>query len=143
MKEQKEIRTITEVTRATEGAGQLMDDALTALHINVPEIRGMGLVSAEGLPIYVSMPQEWDSGGMDEDQACAMVSGLVGIAETSGARFRKKDFQKVTVKYADGYFTAMRVNDNCYMFALTGGEVKLGVLYMNMEEAARQLAGVI
>ncbi|MEO0181508.1 MAG: roadblock/LC7 domain-containing protein [candidate division WOR-3 bacterium] len=125
-----------------EGIGTVrrIDAVLTKLHLSVPELEGFGLVSAEGLPIHLSIPMEWESTGMGEDYVCAVVSGLVGIAETSGVRFQKKGFERVTVKFTDSYFAAVKVNDNCYLFVIASDKVKLGMLHVSMDEAAKSLA---
>jgi predicted regulator of Ras-like GTPase activity (Roadblock/LC7/MglB family) len=125
-----------------EGVGTVrrIDATFGKLHMNIPELEGIGLVSAEGLPIHISIPMDWDAAGMGEDYVCAVVSGLVGIAETSGVRFQKKGFQRVTVKFADSYFAAVKVNENCYLFVIASDKVKLGMLHVSMEEAAKSLA---
>lgn len=116
---------------------------LSGMRASVPEIEAMGLVSAEGLVIQVLVPPEWEDRGLDEDQVSAMVSGLVGIAETSSIRFQKKEFQRVTVKAEEGYLSASKVNEECYLFTVTNSKAKLGMVYLAMDEASRALAPVI
>jgi predicted regulator of Ras-like GTPase activity (Roadblock/LC7/MglB family) len=127
----------------TEGMSSQIHAALSEMVNNVPEIEGMGLVSAEGLVIHVSIPPEWTDRGMDEDQISAMVSGLVGIAETSSIRFQKSNLNRVSVKFQEGHFTAIKVNEDCYLFTITNEHAKLGMLYLGMDKAAKSLASVV
>ncbi|MBW1785863.1 MAG: roadblock/LC7 domain-containing protein [Deltaproteobacteria bacterium] len=126
-----------------EGMSAQINVVLSEMTNNVPEIEGTGLVSAEGLVIQVTIPPEWTEKDMDEDQISAMVSGLVGIAETSSFRFQKAGFNRVSVRFQEGHFTAIKVTEDCYLFTITNEQVKLGMLYLAMEKAVKTLVPVV
>ena len=123
----------------TDGMSAQINATLSSLAADIPEIESMGLVSREGRAINIDIPPEWIARGMDEDRISAMISGLVASAETSSNRFQKKVFHRVTIKLEDGYFTAVKVNDESYLFTIAQERVALGLLYYGMEKAAKAL----
>ncbi|MEN6632184.1 MAG: response regulator [Candidatus Polarisedimenticolia bacterium] len=126
---------------AEAAAGQVQE-ILANLRQLVPGTETLGLVAANGVAAQLLCAPGHDADEARERMA-PLVFALVESAEMNAASFDKDRFRRVTVECGGGHVSAMRVNDQFYLFAVTSSRAKLGMIYSAMDATARSLALVL
>ncbi|MFX0037041.1 MAG: roadblock/LC7 domain-containing protein [Candidatus Hermodarchaeota archaeon] len=74
---------------------------------SIPEMKGVTIVSAEGLPIASALPH-----GVVETLIAAMNAALLSLAKSSVKEMKKGDFEQLFIKGSNGYIWLLQIHPN-------------------------------
>ena len=100
-------------------------------------IEGVALVTSDGLMISSHLSSE-----MDEDRISAMSAALLSLSERAVEELEKGTPEQVTLKGSNGYIVLTSAGEEAVLTVTTDVSAKLGLLYMDIKRAAKDLKGV-
>ena len=100
-------------------------------------IEGVALVTSDGLMISSHLSAE-----MDEDRISAMSAALLSLSERAVEELEKGTPEQVTLKGSNGYIVLTSAGEEAVLTVTTDVSAKLGLLYMDIKRAAKDLKGV-
>lgn len=115
-----------------------LEDVLKDLEIAVPQIQAVAIVSVEGLPIASALPAD-----VDETMIAAMTAAMLSLGERAAAELNKGELEQVYIKGKEGYVVAMGAGDNAVLTLSASKDAKLGMIFLEMERAAKKIAELV
>jgi predicted regulator of Ras-like GTPase activity (Roadblock/LC7/MglB family) len=115
-----------------------LEEVLRELEIAVPQIQAAAIVSVEGLPIASALP-----GDVDETMIAAMTAAMLSLGERAAAELNKGELEQVYIKGRDGYVVAMGAGNNAVLTLSATKDAKLGMIFLEMERAAKKIAKLV
>ncbi len=117
---------------------ETLDSILRDLEAAVPQIQAAAIVSVEGLPIASILPAN-----VDETMIAAMTAAMLSLGERAAAELNKGELEQVYVKGKDGYIIVMGAGANAVLTLSASKDVKLGLIFLEMERAAKRIAKLV
>jgi len=117
---------------------ETLDSVLRDLEAAVPQIQAAAIVSVEGLPIASILPAK-----VDETMIAAMTAAMLSLGERAAAELDKGELEQVYVKGRDGYIIVMGAGANAVLTLSATKDVKLGLIFLEMERAAKKIAKLV
>jgi len=111
---------------------------LKDLEAATPDIEGSVVVSADGLVMASALPAD-----VDEDRVAAMAAALLALGERSAAELDRGEMQDIFVKGDKGYVVLMGAGRDAVIGALCRQEAKLGMIFLDMRRAAKEVGDLI
>ncbi len=111
---------------------------LKDLEAATPDIEGSVVVSADGLGMASALPAD-----VDEDRVAAMAAALLALGERSAAELDRGEMQDIFVKGDKGYVVLMGAGRDAVIGALCRQEAKLGMIFLDMRRAAKEVGDLI
>jgi hypothetical protein len=111
---------------------------LKDLEAATPDIEGSVVVSADGLVMASALPAD-----VDEDRVAAMAAALLALGERSAAELDRGEMQDIFVKGDKGYVVLMGAGRDAVIGALCREEAKLGMIFLDMRRAAKEVGDLI
>lgn len=111
---------------------------LKDLEAATPDIEGSVVVSADGLVMASALPAD-----IDEDRVAAMAAALLALGERSAAELDRGKMQDIFVKGDKGYVVLMGAGRDAVIGALCREEAKLGMIFLDMRRAAKEVGDLI
>src|SRR5512136_40628 len=116
---------------------ETLKSILKDLEAATPDIEGSVVVSADGLVMASELPSD-----VDEDRVAAMSAALLALGERSAGELARGDVEQVFVKGVKGYIVLMSAGRDAVLGALCRAEAKLGMIFLDMKRAAKDIEGV-
>ncbi|MHA1835644.1 MAG: roadblock/LC7 domain-containing protein [Candidatus Odinarchaeia archaeon] len=117
---------------------ETLEDVLKDLELSIPQIQAAAIVSVEGLPIASALPSS-----VDETMIAAMTAAMLSLGERAAAELNKGELEQVFIKGKDGYVIAMGAGENAVLTLSATKDVKLGLIFLEMERAAKKIAKLV
>lgn len=111
---------------------------LKDLEAATPDIEGSVVVSADGLVMASALPAD-----IDEDRVAAMAAALLALGERTSTELDRGDMQDVFVKGERGYVVLMSAGRDAVLGALCREEAKLGMIFLDMRRAAKEVSNLV
>ena len=111
---------------------------LKTLTTNTPDVEAGGVVSSDGLVIASALPQ-----GTDDDAYAAMSAALLGLGERISGELKRGNLETVLIKADQGYVFLARCGNEAVLTVLATRSAKLGLLFLDVQRAARELAPLL
>lgn len=111
---------------------------LRTLTTNTPDVEAGAVVSSDGLAIASALPQ-----GTDDDAYAAMSAALLGLGERISSELKRGDLETVLVRGDAGYVFLSRCGPEAVLTVLATRQAKLGLLFLDVQRAARELAPLL
>lgn len=115
-----------------------LDSILRDLEVAVPQVQAAAIVSVEGLPIASALPS-----GVDETMIAAMTAAMLSLGERAAAELSKGELEQIYVKGKEGYIIVMGAGQNAVLTLSATVDVKLGLIFLEMERAAKKIAALV
>lgn len=122
----------------SEARSSKLESRLRDLQRLVPEIEAAALVSVDGLMIASSLPRN-----VSEDRVAAMSAALISVAERMGKELERGDFQMGVINGDKGYVILTNAGPEAVLVALATKEAKLGLVFLEMRRAAKDLKEIL
>jgi len=106
-------------------------DALRAVG---DELEAAAVISLEGLVLAASLPEE-----LAEERLAAMTAAMLALGERIAAELARGALEQIYIKGAGGYVLLLALNETAALTALAGAEANLGLLFLDMRQAAADL----
>jgi len=120
-------------SRAEQMVARLQD-----MQAAVPDIAASAVVSVDGLVIASALPAE-----TEEDRVSAMSAAMLSLGERIAKELGRGTVEQVYIKGDDGYVVLTAVGDEAVLTVLARKEAKLGLIFLEMRRAAKDLTDMI
>lgn len=111
---------------------------LASLSASSGDIEACAVVSADGLMMASNFPA-----GLDEDRMGAMAAALLAMGERTAKELNRGDLDQVFVRGKNGLVVMMSAGVEGVLIALCSRNAKLGLIFLDMQRAALEIAKVI
>ncbi len=112
----------------------ILDD----IEVNLSSIQALAIVSVEGLPIVAKLPPQFE-----ETILAAMVSAILSLGDQIATTLGKGTLKRTMIEGQSGVVVVTSAGSNAVLAASAGTDVKLGLLFHEMEAAAKSIAEVL
>jgi hypothetical protein len=113
-------------------------DRLRALQRSTPAIEASAIVSVDGLIIASALPPE-----VEEDRVSAMSAAMLTLGERISGELGRGTLSQVYVRGQNGYVILMSTGTEAVLTAICSADAKLGLVLLDMNRAASDLARLI
>jgi len=113
-------------------------EILDELDAKVPAIEALAVVSIEGLPIESKLPPN-----IDETRVAAMTAAMLSLGERASLEVGKGELERIFVESRGGVIILMNTGPNAVLFVSARKGVKLGLIFLDMQRAASQIAELL
>ena len=101
-------------------------------------LEGAVLTTADGLPVEAVLPA-----GLSEDRLAAMSAAILSLGERAVFELEKGKLEQITVKSENGYVIVTGIGEDAVLTVMAGPDAKLGLLYLEIRKAEKELAGLL
>ena len=117
---------------------ELIRQRLIALESLTPELEGSAVISVEGLMIASRLPNT-----LSDDLMASMSAAMLALGERIAHDLNRGELSQVVIRGELGYVLLMAVNENAVLTALATEEAKLGLVFLDMKQAASDLRQIL
>ncbi len=111
---------------------------LRSLPAGTPDIEASALISEDGLMIASALPQH-----IEEDRIAGMSSTLMSLGTRAALELERSGLEQVLIRGATGYAVMMSAASGTMLLVLATRSAKLGLLFLDMDRATREIARVL
>lgn len=111
---------------------------LSSLSSSSADIEASAVVSVDGLLMASNF-----HAGMDEESIAAMTAALLAMGERSARELVRGDLEQVFIKGNKGYLILMAAGSEGVLATLCGKAAKLGLIFLDMNRAAAEIAKIL
>lgn len=115
-----------------------MVERLRELQVSSPDVEATAIISVDGLPIASSLPQ-----GVEEDRVSAMSAAMLSLGERIAGELGRGMLDEVYVRGERGYVILRAVGEEAVLTVLARQQAKLGLLFLDMRRAAKELSTIL
>ena len=120
-------------TRSLQIVSRLQD-----LMQSSPEIEGVAVVSADGLPIASALPSS-----IEEDRVSAMSAAMLSLGERIAKELKRGDLDQLFIKGKDGYVFLTALGENAVLTIMARREAKLGLIFLEIQRSIDELVQLL
>lgn len=111
---------------------------LNSLASSSADIEASAIVSSDGLLMASNFPAD-----MDEDVMAAMAASLLTMGQRASEELGRGELDQVFVRGAQGFFIIMAAGSEGVLAAVCSKKAKLGLIFLDMQRAAAEVARII
>ena len=115
-----------------------LDQAITDLLREAPEIEAAAVVSFDGLPMASALP-----GTMDEDRVAAMSAALLSLGERAAQGLGRGELSQVYIEGETGTVFLVSADDEAVLVAVAVQGAKVGMMLYEVRRAAAAVADAL
>lgn len=115
-----------------------LNKILRGLQSGTPEIQASALVSEDGLMIASALPAH-----LDETRVAGIGSTLLRLGQRAATDLHRGKLEQVLVRGQEGYVVMVAAAPGTMLLALASHEAKLGLIFLDLTKAAKDLSKVI
>jgi len=113
-------------------------EKLRDLQASSADVEAAAIVSVDGLSIASVMPADYD-----EDRVSAMSAAMLSLGERITGELGRGNLDTVYVKGQYGYVILMSVGDEAVLTVLAREQAKLGLIFLDMSRAVKELTKLV
>jgi uncharacterized protein len=113
-------------------------ERLRDLQASSADVEAAAIVSVDGLTMASVMPSTYE-----EDRVSAMSAAMLSLGERIAGELGRGGLDTVYVKGQNGYVILMSVGDEAVLTVLAREQAKLGLIFLDMSRAAKELAKLV
>ena len=103
-----------------------------------PDIEASAVVSVDGLIIASALPNE-----VEEDRVSAMSAAMLSLGDRISAELGRGSLEQVYIKGNEGFVILTSIGSEAVLTALARKNAKIGLIFLEMQRAAEDLAQVV
>jgi len=111
---------------------------LRDLQISSPDVEAAAIVSVDGLSIASSLPSN-----VEEDRVSAMSAAMLSLGERIANELGRGGLEQVYVKGEHGYVILSAIGDEAVLTVLAREQAKLGLIFLDMSRAVKELEKLV
>src|SRR4051794_7630027 len=115
-----------------------LDQAITDLLREAPEIEAAAVVSFDGLPMASALPQS-----MDEDRVAAMSAALLSLGERAAQGLGRGELSQVYIEGDSGTVFLVSADNEAVLVAVAAQGAKVGMMLYEVRRAAAAVADAL
>lgn len=113
-------------------------ERLRDLQVSSPDVEAAAIVSVDGLSMASSLP-----GNIEEDRVSAMSAAMLSLGERIAAELGRGTLEQVYVKGENGFVILSAVGENAVLTVLAREQAKLGLIFLDMSRAVKELEKLV
>lgn len=113
-------------------------ERLRDLQASSQDVEAAAIVSVDGLTMASVMPTTYE-----DDRVSAMSAAMLSLGERIAGELGRGGLDTVYVKGQSGYVILMSVGDEAVLTVLAREQAKLGLIFLDMGRAAKELARLV
>lgn len=113
-------------------------EILRSIRVNTPDVLGASLVSIDGLPIASVAPA-----ALDEELIAGMAATMLGSGEQISEELMGSAMQQAIIRSEKGMIVLNAVSSDTVLILLANKNAKLGMIFLEVRRAVRDLAAVL
>lgn len=113
-------------------------ERLRDLQASSADVEAAAIVSVDGLTMASVMPNDYE-----EDRVSAMSAAMLSLGERIAGELGRGGLDTVYVKGQRGYVILMSVGDEAVLTVLAREQAKLGLIFLDMGRASKELAKLV
>jgi predicted regulator of Ras-like GTPase activity (Roadblock/LC7/MglB family) len=113
-------------------------ERLRDLQASSADVEAAAIVSVDGLSMASSMPAI-----IEEDRVSAMSAAMLSLGERIASELGRGNLDQVYVKGEHGYVILMSVGDEAVLTVLAREQAKLGLIFLDMGRAVKELTKLV
>ncbi len=117
---------------------QMIVDRLRDMQASTPDIEGAAVVSVDGLVIASSLPAD-----LEEDRVSAMSAAMLSLGERIASELHRGTLDQVYIRGDRGYIILAAVGQDAVLTVLSRPGGKLGLIFLDMARAAKDLGDLL
>jgi len=131
---------MSEANHAASGVSRSakLDQILTELVGQVPEVEAAAVVSFDGLAMAAALPT-----GMDEDRVAAMSAALLSLGERAAEGLGRGELSQIYVEGENGTVFLVSADDEAVLVAVASRGAKVGLMLFEVRRAAASVADAL
>lgn len=102
------------------------------------DVRGAAIVGRDGLIMAAHLPAK-----MEQTRVGAVAAALLSLSGRSVGQLERGDFQQTLIQGTDGNIIITDAGKNAVFVALTGKDVNLGMVFLEVRESAAAIAEIL
>ncbi|MFC4454822.1 roadblock/LC7 domain-containing protein [Deinococcus sonorensis] len=122
---------------ATMSKQQQLHETLNNLRVNLPELRGALIATADGLPIAQAM-----NGGTDANRVAAMAATALGLGKRINDTLGSGSLTEMSVSGTEGQVYLYAAGKGVLAVVAPSG-MNLGLLHMEARDAAHSISTIL
>lgn len=115
-----------------------LHERLRDLQVTSPDVEAAAIVSVDGLTIASSLP-----GNVEEDRVSAMSAAMLSLGERIAVELGRGSLEQVYVRGENGYVILSAIGDDAVLTVLARQQAKLGLIFLDMSRAVKELAKLL
>lgn len=115
-----------------------LNQILADLRASSPNVIGAAVVSIDGFVMASILPSD-----SDEDVLSAMGAAMLGIGERIARELLSSEMLQLFVRGESGYVVLNAAGSEAILITLTNARAKLGLVFLDANRAAAQVATII
>jgi len=115
-----------------------LTDALRAMQSSTTDVEASAIVSVDGLIIASALPA-----GSEEDRVAAMSAAMLSLGERIAQELGRGQLEQVYVRGDKGYVILKSVGEEAVLTVLARANAKLGLIFLEMDRAVKELVKFI
>jgi uncharacterized protein len=113
-------------------------ERLRDLQKSSQDVEAAAVVSVDGLSMASVMPREYE-----EDRVSAMSAAMLSLGERIAGELGRGSLDTVYVRGQSGYVILMSVGQEAVLTVLAREQAKLGLIFLDMSRAVKELAAIV
>ncbi len=111
---------------------------LRALQSGTPDIEASALISDDGLMIASALPQH-----VDEMRIAGMSSTLLSLGTRAATELERGELRQVLIRGENGFAVTRTASQGTMLLVLTSADAKLGLIFLDMDGAVREINKIL
>ncbi len=111
---------------------------LRDLQVASPDIEASAVVSVDGLIMASALPAD-----TEEDRVSAMSAAMLSLGERIAQELGRGGLDEVYIRGTGGYVVLTAVGEEAVLTALARDKAKLGLIFLEMRRAAKDLETLV
>jgi predicted regulator of Ras-like GTPase activity (Roadblock/LC7/MglB family) len=113
-------------------------ERLRDLQVSSPDVEAAAVVSVDGLSMASSLP-----GNIEEDRVSAMSAAMLSLGERISNELGRGSLEQVYVKGQHGFVILMSIGEEAVLTVLAREQAKLGLIFLDMSRAVKELEKLV
>jgi predicted regulator of Ras-like GTPase activity (Roadblock/LC7/MglB family) len=115
-----------------------LNTILRSLQSGTPDIEASALISEDGLMIASALPQH-----VDEVRVAGMSSTLLSLGTRASTELERGELKQVLIRGDHGFAVMVTATQGTMLLTLTTADAKLGLIFLDMARAVKDIAQVL
>ena len=113
-------------------------ERLRDLQVSSPDVEAAAIVSVDGLSIASSLPAN-----IEEDRVSAMTAAMLSLGERIASELGRGALEQVYIKGENGYVILSAVGEEAVLTVMARQQAKLGLIFLDMSRAVKELEKLV
>lgn len=111
---------------------------LRSLQSGSPDVEACALISEDGLMIASALPQH-----VDEARVAGMSATLLSLGMRAASELERGEVEEVLVRGTEGFAVILSSGSDTVLLAMASKTAKLGLLFLDMRRAVKEIRKVL